>query len=226
MNTMIAIDEACAYESASGARSDFGASPHRRGASRVPRCRYWIECVAAMSVGFVAAIVWAASGAGDDRFAARRVLLERQLAQLAPHLAQVTRLDRAAESARASDAVALTRARPYAALRSLLETLSGQADAGVTVNRVRQSREGFELQVRAVDSDACASWVARLTQTPGWEAAEITELRLVAAPVGGHAERAVEANVLLPSRAAQTASAPRRATPGSAREVRGGRSER
>lgn len=226
MSTMIGMDSGCPYESASQALSGFGSLPHRRGASRSLRRRYWGERMAAMSVGVLMAIAWAASGSGDDRAGARRVLLERQLAQLAPALDDLARLDRAAESARASAAVALARARPYAQLRALLDTLSGQAHAGVTVSRVRQSREGFELQVRAVDSAACASWVERLRRIPGWEAADITDLRLVAAAVDGHAERAVEASVRLPSSVAVPASAPRRTTHGSGRDDRGGRSER
>lgn len=225
MSTMIAIDADCPYECTPDALSDSDLSRHRRRASFLRRRRYWVECAAAVTVGVIGAIAWAASGSGEDAVSARRVLLERQLAQLSPALAELARLDRAGESARASAAVALARARPYAELRSLLETLSGQAHGGVTVSRIRQSREGFELQVRAVDGAACASWVERLARMPGWEAAQITDLRLVATPADGRAEQTVEANVRLPSRAETPSAAPRR-TQVAGRDERGGRSER
>lgn len=226
MSAMVAMDAGCTYEWAPHALSGFESLPPRRRAPRWPRRRYWIECAAAVSAGALMAIAWAASGSGDDRIGDRRVVLERQLAQLSPALAELARLERARERARASAAIALARARPYAELRSLLETLSGQAHAGVSVSRLRQSREGFELQVRAVDSTACASWVERLTRVPGWEAADIANMRLVAVPVSGSATgRAVEATVRLPSRGATPASTPRRTQLASSREVRGGRSE-
>ena len=172
------------------------------------------------------AIACAASRSDHDRAGSRRVLLEQQLAQLSPELAELARLDRAGESARASAAVALARARPYAELRSLLETLSGHAHAGVTISRLRQGREGFDLQVRAVDSAACTSWVERLRRIPRWEAAEMTDLRLIAAPVDGQAEQAVEANVRLPSPAQSPATASRRTAQRSGSDDLGARSAR
>lgn len=170
--------------------------------------RQLIECATGIAAGAVIALGCAALAPAGSNMHARRQLLERELATLSAPLAEYARLERAEQGALASAAAAAVRARPAAELRLLLGTLSAQAHAGVTVRRLRQNREGFEMQVRAVDSGACASWVARLARVPGWEGTDMVDLRWVATPKGSPAERTVEANVRVRPYVAASASGP------------------
>jgi Tfp pilus assembly protein PilN len=227
MNSIAAIEVGCHDERVSDVPRGFdSASLAVRGmrALRAWRRREVIDCVAAISIGVLMAAGWALAGPNDSGGGARRLLLERELTQLSPSLTELARLSRAGESTRASVAAAAARARPYMELRTLLETLGREAHAGVTVSRLRQTQEGFELQVHAVDSAACASWVARLARIPGWQSADIAGLRLAAARGGGQSGRAVEASVRLPLRAMASAPLPRRTPVG--RDDRGDRSDR
>jgi Tfp pilus assembly protein PilN len=207
MSAVASIDVGCPYESVPNALFGRGSPRHRLRRLGLPCRHHAIECTAAITLGALMAIVGANGGSAEDRAGARRVVLEQQLAQLSPSLAELAWFQRAGESARTGAAVALAQARPYAELRALLDALSRHAHAGVTVSRLRQGRDGFELRVRAVDSAACTSWVERLARMRGWEAADIADLRLVAATTDDQAAGAVEAIVRLPSRAAASASA-------------------
>lgn len=168
--------------------------------------RQLIECATGIVAGAVIAFGCAALAPADSNLRARRERLERELASLSAPLTEYARLERAGQGALASAAAAAARARPAAELRLLLETLSAEARAGVTVRRLRQNREGFEMQVRAVDSAACASWVARLARVPGWEGADMVDLRWVATPKSPQAGRTVEATVRVRPRVAASAS--------------------
>ncbi|RDU95547.1 hypothetical protein [Trinickia dinghuensis] len=224
MSTIVAIEAGCPYEGASDALPGFESPPPGYNPALRRHRRTLIDCAAAAIVGTLTAICCAAAAPGDGRMDARRVLLERKLAQLSPSLAELSRLERLGEGSRAKAAAAAARARPYVELRSLLETLSRDAHAGVAVDRLRQTVEGFELQIHAADSAAAASWMGRLTRAPGGEGAQIDDLRLAAVQIDGQAGRAVEARVRLPSRA--VVSAPAARPTGSGGEARDGRDER
>ncbi|WP_206950899.1 type II secretion system protein GspM [Trinickia acidisoli] len=211
MSAISAIDLECPYESAPGIESAPDLSPPRRHTAGPPRRRILIECAAAAIAGTLMAIGWAALASPSDPTAARRLLLERELAQLSSPLAEFARLERAAESARASTAAVTARARPYVELRSLLEVLSSEAHAGVTVTRLQQTREGFELQVAAVDGAACASWVERLARIPGLVSVDLADLKLAAAPTAGQAGGSIAAVVRLRWDASPQTSPSRRA---------------
>lgn len=198
----IAVDSV-AWTQASGADAFLGFDTAPPGGRRTPIARYrhrhWIECAAATLGGALIAIGWASFGANDDGASARRALLERELAGLATPLAELARLERASAGSRASAALSAARARPYAELRVLLDALSREAQEDVTVTRLRQTREGFELRLLGADSGACASWVARLGRTGAWPGAQIVELKFLAAPSGAQSGGAVEATVRLPA---------------------------
>jgi Tfp pilus assembly protein PilN len=193
------------YERAVAAVSGFDPVPPWVRTGRRGRPRWLIECVAAVVAGAGVALGCAALAPADSNMTTRRERLEREWASLSAPLAEYARLERAGQGAHASAVLAAARARPLVELRLLLETLSREAPAGVTVRRLRQSRDGFEMQVRAADGAACASWVARLARVPGWEGADMVDLRLVAAAKGLPAGRTVEATVRVPSRAAGSA---------------------
>lgn len=209
MSVTAAIEARCLYESVLNALRGSGSAPCGEGVTTWWRRRGVVDGAAAMAVGALMAIGCSVALAGDGA-SASQARFEQELAQLSPSLMEFARLARADESARARVAVAAARARPNVELRTLLETLSREAQAGVTVSRLRQTQEGFELQVRAVDSAACAAWVKRLARIPGWEAADIADLTLAAARIGGQGGRAMEARVRLPLRTAALAPMPRR----------------
>lgn len=218
-----AIEARCLYESAINALRGSGSAPRGDSVTPLWRRRGVVDGVAAMALGALVAIGCSVAVAGDGA-SARQARFERELAQLSPSLTEFARLARADESARARVAVAAARARPNVELRTLLETLSREAQAGVTVSRLRQTQEGFELQVHAVDSAACAAWVKRLARIPGWEAADIADLTLAAARIGGQGGRAMQARVRLPLRTAAPVPMPWRTPEG--RERRSGGSGR
>lgn len=186
--------------------------------------RQLIECATGVAAGAVIAVGCAALAPAGSNLRARHERLEREMANLSAPLAEYARLERAEQGALASAAAAAVRARPAADLRLLLGTLSAQAHAGVTVRRLRQNREEFEMQVRAVDSAACASWVARLARVPGWEGTDMVDLRWVATLKGSQAERTVEANVRVrPHVAASASGSVTAGAPTGAGEFGGGR---
>lgn len=160
--------------------------------------RHWIEGVAAVLAGALIAMGCAGMRSSDDGASARRVSLERELSELSSPLAELARLERASHLSHESAASAAARARPYLELRALLDTLSREAATGVTVSRLRQTREGFELRIVGEDSAVCASWVARLARRAEWKSAQIVEFKFAAAPIDANASRAVEATVRLP----------------------------
>lgn len=214
MSTLAAIEMAGQYDGAAGAAgvaSNSDSWSQRIGLMRAWRLRQSIECVTAIIAGAVMALGYALLGPVDAGPSARREGLQRQLTDLAAPLAEYARLVRAEQATQASAAAA--RERSALAPHVLLETLSRQARAGVTVRRLRQSREGYEVQIHAPDSAACAAWVTRLARVPGWERAAIVDLRLVAGSTRGQAEtaRVVEANVRVPARLSPTESVSTRA---------------
>lgn len=211
MRTLAAIEMGGQYDGVAGAASSHDSWSQWIGPARPRRPRPLIECAAGIVAGAVMGLGYAALVPADAGLSARREGLERQLTGLAVPLAENARLVRAGQAAQESAAAAAARARPALELRLLLETLSQEARAGVTVRRLRQSREGYEMQIHAPDSGACASWVARLARVPGWEGAAIVDLRLVARPSHGQAARVVEANVRVPSRVLPTESVSTRA---------------
>ena len=209
MSAFAAIEMEGRFERATAAPFRLDRLPKRIWAARLRRRREWIECAAGIVTGTVAALGYAAVVPADASSSARREALERELTGLSAPLAEYAQLERAAQGAKASAAAAEALAGPTVELRSLLETLSRDVQAGVIVRRLRQSRDGYEMQVRAVDSTACASWVARLARMPAWEGAAIVDLRRVAQPKidgGGQAGHMVEANVRLPTRVSPPAS--------------------
>lgn len=206
MSTLAATGMGARYERAVAASSPLHPLPRWMCHIRSWRRRPLIECAAGAAAGAVIALGCAALAPADSNISARREHLERELAGLSVQLAEYARLERAGRGAHASAAAAAARARPSVELRLLFETLSREARAGVTIRRLRHSRDGFEMQVRAVDSAACASWVARLARVPGWERADMVDLRLAANPKGREAGRAVEATVRVPSHGAASAS--------------------
>lgn len=212
MRTLAAIAMDEQYDGVADAVSSRDSWSQRIGPVRARRPRRSIECMAALVAGAVMALGYAALGPADAGVSARRAGLERQLTGLAAPLAEYARLARTGQAAQASVAAA-ARARPALESHLLLETLSQQARAGVTVRRLRQSREGYEIQIHAPDSAACAAWVTRLARVPGWEGAAIVDLRLVAGPSRGQAQAAlrVEANVRVPLRVSPTESMSTRA---------------
>lgn len=209
MSTLVAAEIGWRYEQherAAAAASPLRPLPQWMRGARSGRWRALIECAAGIVAGAVIALGCAALTPADSNMIGRRERLEQEVASLSAPLAEYARLERAGHGAHASAVAAAARARPSVELRSLLETLSREAQAGVTVRHLRQSRGGFEIAIRAVDSAACAAWVARLARVSGWEGTEILDLRLVAASKGQPAGRAVEANVRVPSRASASAS--------------------
>ena len=212
MSTLGAIEMGGQYDGAAGAASRCDSWSQRIGSMRAGRLRQSIECVTAIVAGAVMALGYAVLGPADAGLSARREGLERQLTGLAAPLAEYARLARAGQAAQAS-ASAAARERPALESHLLLETLSQQAHAGVTVRRLRQSREAYEMQIHAPDSAACAAWVTRLARVPGWERAAIADLRLVDGRGRGQAQaaRVVEANVRVPLRVSPTESVSTRA---------------
>lgn len=215
MSTFAAIEMGGQYDGAAGAvgvASNRDSWSQQIGLMRAWRLRQSIECVAVIVAGAVMALGYALLSPADAGLSARREGLERQLTGLAAPMAEYARLVRAGQAAQAS-AAAAARERPALESHLLLETLSQQAHAGVTVRRLRQSRAGYEMQIHAPDSAACAAWVTRLARVPGWERAAIVDLRLVAGPTRGQTEgaRVVEANVRVPSRLSPTESVSTRA---------------
>ncbi|MGN6315328.1 hypothetical protein [Trinickia sp.] len=182
--------------------------PHRQAGVRERCRRYVTEGAVAVFAGSVVAFGWAAVAAKDERMSGRRAQLEREMSLMSSPLAELARLERADETAKAAAAQAQLRARPIAELHSLLHALGGEAQSGVALSRLRRSDEGVELQVRAADTVACASWVERLQRMPGLESAETVELKSLAAPAARQGETAVEATVRLRWRGAST-QAPR-----------------
>ncbi|MGG1945872.1 hypothetical protein AB1286_13805 [Trinickia sp. NRRL B-1857] len=203
----ISIEQA-AWADAAGpdALSGFHAPPPRTAVARLASHRYLIDCAVATMVGVSAAIGCATLGTTGEHASARRATLERELAELSSPLAELARLERAGEASRASAALAAAQARPYVELRALLETLSREAHADVTVTRLRQTPEGIELRILGANSAACASWVGGLARTRQWQKAEIVELKFVAAPIHAHSGRTVEATVRLPTGASSPSS--------------------
>lgn len=160
----------------------------------------------AVCAGSVMALAWATVGAKDERTSGRRAQLEGEMSRMASPLAELARLERAGDAARAAAAQAQLRARPIVELDSLLQALGREVQAGVTVSRLQRSDEGVELRVRAADTAACASWVERLRRIPGLESAQTVELKSIAAPAGRQGETAVEATVRLRWRGASAHS--------------------
>jgi len=192
---MSTIAAPCLPQSAPGGASGLNLLPHRVRAARSRRHRCLIEGAAALFAGTLIAIGWGAVDAADGRTTARRESIERELARLAPSLDEFVRLERAGQTARAGTAETAARARPYFELRSLLAALSSEARSGVTVSRLQRSGDGIELRVHAADSAACAAWVERLARLSGAESAAMTDIRLIAAPIGSRAAPKVEALV-------------------------------
>ncbi len=192
---MSTIAAPCLPHSAPGGASGFNLLPHRVRAARSRRRRCLIEGVAATLAGALIAIGWGAVDAADGRATPRREALERELARLTPALDEFARLERAGETARASTAETAARARPYFELRSLLEALSSEARSGVAVSRLQRTGDGIELRVRAADSAVCAAWAERLARLSGAESAEMTDVKLIAAPIGSRAAPNIEAFV-------------------------------
>lgn len=192
---MSAIAAQGLHEAMPGRASGFNLLPHRVRTVRLHRRRAVIDGAAALLVGALIGVGWAVVGAQDDRARVRHAELSREIAQLAPALDELARLERAAQSANAGARQAAARVRPYVELRSLLGALSSEAHAGVTVDSLRQTNEGIELRVRAAESAACASWVDRLARKPGVGAAEIVDFKSTGPSARAHAERFVEAIV-------------------------------
>ena len=192
----------------------------RRGVACTARRRCAIEGAAAVLAGSMMAVGWAAMGATDDRANERHTQLETEMARMASPLAELARLERAAESAKAAAAQAQMRSRPSAEMRSLLDALSREANAGVTVSRLQRTDDGIELRIRAADSAACASWVQRLARTSGLESARTIELKSIPAAVGRGGEHTIEAAVRLHSPGATGSS---QAVPPLRRPARGDR---
>ena len=206
----IVVDGAAWAGADADAFSGFDAAPP----ARHPHLhRHWIECTAAILAGALIAIGWASVAVNGEGASARRALLERALAGLATPLAEVARLERASAASRASAALGVARARPYVELRALLDALSRESHAGVTVTRLRQTREGFELRILGRDSGACASWMARLASTGAWPGARIVELKFVPAPGRVQSAGAVEATVRLPAAVSRLRSPAARGDP-------------
>ena len=159
--------------------------------TRRRRRRSLIEGAAAVLMGALAAVGWAMVGALDER----RTRLEREWAQLAPSMAEYARLEQAAESMRAREREVQQRTQHYVALLSLLEALSREAHAGVTVSQLQLRTDDIELHLNAVDSLSAAAWAERLPPIAGAKPAEIGDLKLIATTSGGEARRPVEAVV-------------------------------
>lgn len=179
-----------------------------------------------MLAGFLMAVGWAAMGASDDHANERRAQLEAEMARMTSPLAELARLERVAEDAKAAAAQAQMRSRPSAEMRSLLDALSREANAGVTVRRLQRTDDGIELRVRAADSAAFASWAQRLARTSGLESARTIELKSIAGAARRAGEHTIEAAVRLhgpgAARSFQTAPPLRRAVHGDrARSARG-----
>lgn len=182
------------------------AGPHRQDGAHARCRRYVTEAAVAVFAGSVMALGWTAVAQKDERTSGRRAQLERELSRMSSPLAELARLERADATAKAASAQARLHAQPLGELRSLLQVLGREAQAGVTVSRLRRSDESIELQVRAADTVACASWVERLQRIPGLEPAETVELRSIAAPAGRQGEISVEAVVRLRRRGASAYS--------------------
>jgi Tfp pilus assembly protein PilN len=182
--------------------------PHRQAGGRERCRRYVAEGAVAVFAGSIMALGWAAVAAKDERMSGRRAQLERDMSLMSSPLAELARLERADESAKAAAAQAQLLARPIIELRSLLEVLGREVQSGVAISRLRRSDEGIELQVRAADTVACASWVERLQRLPGLESVETVGLKSLAAPAARQGETVVEATVHLRWRGA-SAHAPR-----------------
>lgn len=196
---------------------------HRIGAVAARRRRrVMAEGAAAVFAGSVMAFGWTAVGATDDRMNSRRQQLEREMARMSSPLAEFMRLERTDERARAAAAQARERARPLVELLALIEALSREAHAGVTVSRLRRSDEGTELRVRAADSAAYAAWAKRLGRIDGVESAETIEYQSIAALKGRAGGEAVHARVVLRWRGASSASPVRRAALGDREHAREG----
>lgn len=192
----------CLNEGAAPCALGFNLLPHRIRAARSRRRRCLGEGAAALLAGTLAAFGWETVGAAGER----RLQLEREAAQQAPALAELARLERAQERARANAAQSAARSRPYVGLMSLLNALSTEAHAGVTVNRLQLSEEDAQLQLLASDSTVGAAWTERLARLPVAKSAEMVDFKLIAPPAGGNARRAVEAVVRVRWLDAQPAS--------------------
>lgn len=184
---------AAEYPDKDGSGGASGLEPLMHGVQRTRRClrRSLIEGSVAVLVGAVTAVGWAMVGALDER----RMRLEREWAELAPAMAEHARLERAVESARAREREVQQRTQPYVALLSLLDTLSSETHAGVTVSRLQLRSEEIELHLNAVDSLTAAAWAEQLPPVAGVKAAQIGDLKLIAAPGARQAQRPVEAVV-------------------------------
>lgn len=212
------IDASCSYHAFSGGARGLNGWSHRLRGACLRRRRCLIECAAAILAGAALAAGCAAAGSAAGRADAPRAALERELTQLSSPLAELAGLERAARSANAGAAQAAARARPYVELRSLIEVLSHQAHEGVTVKRLQRAGEGFELEVEAVDSAACASWVESLARTPGLASAEMADFKSAAVTAGGRSGREVAAVVRVRWHGATPVSSARRS--GRHRDVR------
>jgi type II secretory pathway component PulM len=208
MSTMVAP---CLPQTSPGGASGFNLLPHRICIARSRRRRCLVEGAAAMLAGALIATGCGAIDAAEGRASPRREAIERDLAELRPLLDEFTRLERTREAARVSAEQTTARARPYFELRSLLEALSSEARSGVAVSRLQRMGEAIELRVHAADSATCAAWVERLARVSGAESAEITDLKLIAAPIGSHGAPSVEAVVRVQWSGAATVSPLRRA---------------
>jgi len=219
---MSAAATQCPNEGAAPCASGFNLLPHRIRAARSLRRRGLCEGAAAVLAGTLAAFGWETMGAADER----RMQLEREVAQQAPALVELARLERAQESARANAAQAAARSQPYVALMSLLDALSAETHAGVTVNRLQLSDEDVQLQLHASDSAVGTAWTERLARLPGAKSAEMVDFKLIATPAGGEARRAIEAVVRVRWRDAQPASPLRRTARSTAASADGARGRR
>lgn len=203
MSTVVAP---CLPQTSLRGAAGFNLLPHRVRLARSRRRRCLVEGAAAMLAGTLIATGCGSIDAAEGRAIPRREALERDLAELAPLLDEFTRLDRTREAARVSAEQATARARPYYELRSLLEALSSEARSGVAVSRLQRTGEGIELRVHAADGATCAAWVERLARVSGAESAEMTDLKLIAAPIGSQSAPSVEAVVRMQWSGAATVS--------------------
>jgi len=176
--------------------SNFDLLPHRMRAERSRRRRALIEAAAALSAGGLLAVGCASVGASDGAANARRVYIERELAEAAPALAEYGRLERAGRAATASAAQAQAFAQPSVRWLALLDALSSDAHSGVTVSRLQGSDIGIEVQVSAADSAACVAWMDRLRRLlQGVESVEMVDLKSARAADAKQNDDAIEAIV-------------------------------
>ncbi|MCP3725491.1 fimbrial assembly family protein [Paraburkholderia sp. CNPSo 3272] len=120
---------------------------------------------------------------------ARRVALERPLAQWRAPLAEAQRLTRESEARRVGDRLARQHAQVTTRFLALADALASDAAPGVGLQQLAQFADETDLQASAADESAAAAWLGRLRSLPDVEALSVRELKR-GVPAGAARERA------------------------------------